>query len=229
LPTLKVNDLVMNYSERGDGSTVVALHAATVSSKELGWLVSAIVHESFNVVTPDLRGHGETANPASDLHMTRLVDDVLEFIYQLGRSPVHLLGYSLGGAISLYAAQRQPDIARSVVLLGSNYRAPTQERIHTVLGAESARPEIQQQVFNSETGVVVGWDKSPDAFQSVSCPSLVIVGDRDEFVDVEDNVALYRALPNAELLVVPRADHLGLVRHPMVFRALGHFYGHAAH
>jgi len=227
VPTVKVNDLNMHYTERGDGATVVALHAATVSSRELGWLVGAIVHESFNVLTPDLRGHGETGNPTDSLHLTQLVDDVLEFVYVLGRAPVHLLGYSLGGAVSLYAAQRRPDLIRSLVMLGSNYRAPTQERIAALLGPEEQRPEIQQQVFDPETGVVVGWDKPTEAFKSIACPSLLIVGDRDEFVDVEDNVALYRALPNSELLVVPYADHLGLVRHEMVFRALGQFYMHA--
>lgn len=227
MPAAKVNDLNMHYTERGDGDTVVALHAATVSSRELGWLVSAIVHESFNVLTPDLRGHGETGNPADNLHLTRLVDDVLEFIYVLGRSPVHLLGYSLGGAVSLYAAQRRPDLVRSLVMLGSNYRAPTQERIEALLGPEQDRPDIQQQVFDPETGVGVGWDKPAEAFKNITCPALLIVGDRDEFVEVEDNVALYRALPNSELLVVPHTDHLGLVRHEMVFRALGHFYGHA--
>jgi hypothetical protein len=27
-------------------------------------------------------------------------------------------------------------------------------------------------------------------------------------------------MPNAELLIVPHADHLGLVRHPLVYQAL---------
>jgi len=215
----------MHYLERGDGPTVVALHAATVSSRELGWLVSAIVHESFNVLTPDLRGHGETDNPSGTLHLTQLVDDVLEFIYLLGRAPVHLLGYSLGGAVALYAAQHSPDLVRSLVMLGSNYRAPTQDRITALLGPEADRPVIQQQVFHPRDGVVVGWDKPVEVFKCIACPSLLILGDRDEFVEAEDNVVLYRALPNGELLVVPHTDHLGLVRHEMVFRALGHFYG----
>jgi hypothetical protein len=31
-------------------------------------------------------------------------------------------------------------------------------------------------------------------------------------------------MPRSELLVVPRADHLGLVRHPLVHTALTDFY-----
>ncbi len=219
----------MYYTERGDGPTVVALHAATSSSVEMGWLVAAIVHEGFNVVTPDLRGHGQTANPAPDLHLTRLVDDVLEFIYLLGRTPLHMMGYSLGGAVALYAAQRRPDLFRSLVLLGTNTRAPSQERLRQVLGPPEQRPEVQQLIFDPQLGVVVGWDQPPEAFRSILCPTLIICGDRDEFNDPEDALRLYRVLPHAEVLIIPHTDHLGLVRHPMVFRALSDFYSRVPH
>jgi pimeloyl-ACP methyl ester carboxylesterase len=225
MPVLKVADLDIYYTERGDGPTVIALHAATVSSLELGWLIRAIVHEGYNVISPDLRGHGQTGNPDPDLHLTRLVDDLLEFVYLLGRAPVHVMGYSLGGAVALYAAQRRPDHFRSLVLLGTNYRAPSQERLLTVLGPMEDRAEIQQQVFHPETGVVVGWNLPVTAFASIPCPALIISGDRDEFADAEDNLALYRAMPRAEALVIPRTDHLGLVKHPLVFGALLDFYG----
>ncbi|HOA24581.1 MAG: alpha/beta fold hydrolase [Aggregatilineales bacterium] len=226
MPTIRVNGTDMHYTERGDGPTVVALHAATVSSKQLGWLSSAVVHEGFNVVTPDLRGHGETPNPAPDMHLPRLVEDILEFIYLLGRTPVHALGYSLGGAVALYAAQQRPDVFRSLVLLGTNYRAPSEQRLRQIIGPPEAREGMVQEVFDTETGCIVGWEKPLDAFRTIVAPTLIITGDRDEFNDPQDNLDLYKKLPNAELLVVPRTDHLGLVRHPMVFRAVGDFYGH---
>lgn len=229
MPFLRLKDLSMYYTERGDGPTVVALHAATSSSVEVGWLVAAIVHEGFNVVTPDLRGHGQTANPAPDLHLTRLVDDILEFIYLLGRTPLHMMGYSLGGAVALYAAQRRPELFRSLVLLGTNYRAPSQERLRQVLGPPEQRPEAQQRIFDPQQGVVVGWDQPLEAFRSILCPTLIICGDRDEFNDPEDSLRLYRTLPHAEALIIPHTDHLGLVRHPMVFRALSDFYSRVPH
>ena len=36
---------------------------------------------------------------------------------------------------------------------------------------------------------------------------LILIGDRDQFIPVEDAVAMYRLIPNAELAVVPNADH----------------------
>lgn len=226
MPTIHVNDLDMYYTERGDGPPLVALHAATANSTLMGWLASDLQSLGFNVITPDLRGHGKTPNPAPDLHLPRLVDDFLEFLYHLGRTPVHGIGYSMGGGVLLYAARRQPDLFKSVALLGTNYRHASRERVIKVVGPPEKREGIVQKVFDPETGIAIGWDAPADSFSKLTLPTLIMCADHDEFNDVEENVTLFRAMPSAELLVVPHTDHLGLVRHPMVHTALHEFYGH---
>ena len=224
MPVLQVHDIEAHYTERGDGPTVVALHAATSNGSEMGWLARLIAHEGFNVVTPDLRGHGSTGNPAPDMHLLRLVDDVLEFIYLLGRSSPHAAGFSLGGAVALYAARQRPDLFRSLVLVGTGYRAPSDENLITAIGPEGTRSAEQNAIFDRQTGTVVGWNASPESLSVIACPTLVVAADRDEFYDLEDSLALYQALPNAEMLIVPRCDHIGLVRHPLVMQAVRDFY-----
>ena len=224
MPVLQVHDIEMAYAERGDGPTVVALHAATSNGSEMGWLAHIIAHEGFNVVTPDLRGHGATPNPAPDLHLPRLADDMLEFIYLLGRTPLHAAGFSLGGAVMLNAARQRPELFRSLVLMGTSYCAPTPERVRKVIGPEDARTVQQKAIFDRQAGAVVGWQIPPDALEVVICPVLIITADRDEYYEPEDSLTLYRSLPNAEVLIVPRSDHVGLVRHPLVVQAVRDFY-----
>lgn len=224
MPTLRVRDIEMHYTERGDGPTVVALHAATSKGAEMGWLAHLISHEGFNVVTPDLRGHGATHNPAPDLRLLRLVDDVLEFVYLLGRASPHAVGFSLGGAVALYAARQRPDLFRSLVLLGTSYHAPSAENLVEVIGPEASRSAEQKAIFDHQTGTVVGWDASLESLGVVACPALIIAADRDEFHDPEDILALYRTLPNAGMLIAPHCDHIGLVRHPVVMQAVRDFY-----
>ncbi len=51
------------------------------------------------------------------------------------------------------------------------------------------------------------FDYSPEALARIAVPTLVLVGDRDEVLPVEEAVELFRRLPTAELAVVPDADH----------------------
>jgi pimeloyl-ACP methyl ester carboxylesterase len=190
----------------------------------MGWLAHIIAHEGFNVVTPDLRGHGTTPNPAPDLHLSRLADDVLEFIYLLGRTPLHAAGFSLGGAVMLSAARQRPELFRSLVLMGTSYRAPSPERVTKVIGPGEKRTAQQKTIFDPQHGAVVGWQIPPDTLQGVSCPVLIIAADRDEYNVLEDTLVLYRSLPNAEVLVVPHSGHIDLVRNPMVIQAVRDFY-----
>ena len=46
-----------------------------------------------------------------------------------------------------------------------------------------------------------------DDIKQIAVPTLIIWGDRDQFLPVDDAVELYRLVPNAQLAVVPNADH----------------------
>ena len=48
----------------------------------------------------------------------------------------------------------------------------------------------------------------------IGAPTLVVVGDRDEFHPVEEAVRLYRRLPNAEMAVLPGGSHMGPIFEP---------------
>jgi pimeloyl-ACP methyl ester carboxylesterase len=43
---------------------------------------------------------------------------------------------------------------------------------------------------------------------AITAPTLIMVGDRDEFCSVEDGVRAYRALSESELAVVPNTGHV---------------------
>ncbi|MER7541599.1 alpha/beta fold hydrolase [Spirillospora sp. NPDC127506] len=60
----------------------------------------------------------------------------------------------------------------------------------------------------------------PDAFdtlRAVKVPALVMIGDEDALATEDEARAMADALPNAELLVIPRAGHLCAVEQPDLF------------
>jgi pimeloyl-ACP methyl ester carboxylesterase len=44
-------------------------------------------------------------------------------------------------------------------------------------------------------------------FQKITAPTLILLGDRDEFIPVEEAVEMYRFIPNAELAILLNATH----------------------
>jgi pimeloyl-ACP methyl ester carboxylesterase len=55
---------------------------------------------------------------------------------------------------------------------------------------------------------------SGDDLPRITAPTLVVTGELDEFGPPEESVRLYRALPNAELAILPGSDHMRPVFEP---------------
>jgi pimeloyl-ACP methyl ester carboxylesterase len=59
-----------------------------------------------------------------------------------------------------------------------------------------------------------------DDLKQISVPTLIIWGDRDQFLPVEDAVELYRLIPNSQLAVLPNANHFVTRTKVMLFAEL---------
>jgi len=103
---------------RADAPPVVLLHGGGQTRHAWSGTGRALAADGYFVASVDLRGHGESSWPADgDYSLDAFVDDVAALARQLGTPPV-LVGASLGGLSSLYAAATiEPPIARGLVLV----------------------------------------------------------------------------------------------------------------
>jgi pimeloyl-ACP methyl ester carboxylesterase len=114
-----VNGLSLYYDEYGDGASgtpLVLLHGAFHTGEMFGPLLTELA-ENRLVITPDLQGHGRTADIGRPLRFETMANDVAELIRHLGLSQVDVLGYSLGGAAGLRLAIQHPDLVRRLVVM----------------------------------------------------------------------------------------------------------------
>ncbi|MDU0290995.1 alpha/beta hydrolase [Saccharothrix longispora] len=66
----------------------------------------------------DLPGFGRSEPiHGYDFRMTTHAEVVIEYVESLGGGPVHLLGNSMGGAITLMAAAKRPDLVKTLTLV----------------------------------------------------------------------------------------------------------------
>lgn len=98
--------------------------------------------DAIECVAVDLPGHGEShhRDPSSLLHYVDYVRDIKLILDELGWEHCHLLGHSMGGALSLIAASALPDTILSLTMLDSLHplsRRPDQ-------GPEMLKRSLQQ-------------------------------------------------------------------------------------
>ena len=103
----------LNSRALGTGHPVVALHGSASSGAAWRSLVGYL-EGRFRVHTPDLPGYG--ASPPGAGGLAGDARAVAGLIERIG-APVHLVGYSWGGAVALKLAAWRPEAVRSLTVI----------------------------------------------------------------------------------------------------------------
>lgn len=116
--------------------TLVFAHANGFPAGTYRSLFDHWQHAGWHVLAPGQLGHDPAWPVKSNWRPTR--DELIAFIErEAGPGPVHLVGHSLGGYLSLLVAARRPDLVAGVVLLDSPVLAGW--RAHSVRMIKAAR------------------------------------------------------------------------------------------
>ena len=245
----------IRYVVRGAGPPVVLVHGFMVST-ELNWVVPGILDSlatRYTVVALDLRGHGASDKPHDpSAYGAAFVDDVVRLLDHLGIQRAHVVGYSMGSAITLKLLSTHPDRVISAVLGGFGWREPElghpegvlqlraqldraargETTLADMLAASESidLPAPMRTALNSNDVVALQAVQAGDsalhavteaALRSNAIPVLAIVGELDwAKPDAEQMVEV---LTGAELEIIPAANHVSAVTHPLFRDAVVRF------
>lgn len=225
------------YETSGDGEPLVLLHGGLEANGSWAAQIPALA-EYFRVVAPERRGHGHTPDLEGPLSYEIMAGDMIGFIEAAIGESAHLVGWSDGGIIGLLIAGDRPDLVRKLVVIGANFDVSGYvPGFGQVLDLPSDSPQFAPFRGDYEAASPDGpehwpvvfsktmsmWKKEPhisvDELRRISARTLVVAGD-DDICTLEHTVALYDAIPNAELAVVPGTSHLAPMERPDLVNSL---------
>jgi pimeloyl-ACP methyl ester carboxylesterase len=111
-----VNGLHLYYELHGTGRPLVLLHGGLGSGEMFGPVVPLLAAGGYQVILPDLQGHGRTADIDRPLDIKLMADDIAALARHLDVERIDVMGYSLGGGVALFTALKYPELVRKVIV-----------------------------------------------------------------------------------------------------------------
>jgi pimeloyl-ACP methyl ester carboxylesterase len=209
---------------------VLLLHGFATSAdrtwRDNGW-IDLLADMGRTVIAPDLLGHGSAPKPHDPAAYQDLGAPILA---ELPDEPVDAVGFSLGSRLLLGLAADQPERFRRLVITGAGanlFRNDGSGLVRQAIRGEAdeANPVVRYFANLARDpgsdpaaleALLEGDTKrlTPEMLATVTCPTLVALGDRDFAGPPEP---LVEALPNAQLVVLRGVDHFST---PKEFRLI---------
>jgi len=238
---VQVNDLKMYYEIHGTGIPVLLIHGG-METCQMWHPFLQFFSDDYMLITPDSRAHGRTNNPSQEFSYALMAADMAGLIEVLGLQKPFVAGYSDGGQTALDMAMVYPGLARGYLIGGIYYcmTPEWQATMQGLLGFDGPgkvdfervlhkNPELVQTLqarhdlfhaagywksFLSQISSqwMVPLNYSAADFAKIVDPLFFFCGDRDVFCPPEQNLEMYRMVNQAEMAVIPNADHFSMAQ-----------------
>ena len=113
MPKVKANGININYEKTGQGEPLIMIPYLSVDNACYAFQTPEY-SKSFECISIDPRGAGETDKPDGTYSMELFADDVAAFMDALGIKSAHVMGVSLGAATGFWLAAKYPAKVKSL-------------------------------------------------------------------------------------------------------------------
>jgi len=218
-----LNGVQLYFEVHGAGEPLLLLHGFSGSSQD--WMASAGEWGTqFQLVVPDLRGHGRSAILSKHFRHEDAATDMLALLDHLGIGACKAVGISGGGNVMLHVATKEPKRVKAMVLVSATPYFPSQARLIMSQYAEGL-PDEQWEILrrrhpsgDAQIKAILASTKAfadsyddmnftPPYLSTIQARTLIVQGDHDPLYPVELSAEMARAIPQSSLWIVPNAGH----------------------
>ncbi len=220
---INIKSIDINYIQYGEGSDIILLHGWGQNIEMMQPLGDKL-QKNHRITILDLPGFGKSSEPTEELTVYDYCEILREFVTRLKIKNPTLIGHSFGGRISIiYASKYEVD---KLVLFGSpcfakrsnpSLKVKVLKFMKKVPGInkleEFAKKHIGSSDYKSASPMMrkilvntVNADLS-ECCKKIKCPTLLIWGENDTAVSVDEAKEIEKLIEDAGLIILPNSTH----------------------
>ncbi|MFW9830447.1 MAG: alpha/beta fold hydrolase [Candidatus Thorarchaeota archaeon] len=242
---IEANGLKIHYYDHGTGPPLILLHGGTGTALQTWEPCIPAFAQHYRVIAPDCRGQGQTTNPTGEFTYQLMADDTVAFIKALGVTHPFICGWSDGGQIVLELGIQHPGLAQGLIAGGISSHltftatlnaggilAPGKVDFDTIqtqipemvtllqtLHSAIYGPDYWKTLLTNMSKMWLNPKEYPgNRLQAITDPTLIVHGDRDAFIPLDNAITAHQLIPNAELAIIPNGDHMTLTTTSTLYR-----------
>lgn len=207
--------------------TIILLHGALGSAEQMQPLKIEL-EKHYKVYSFTFSGHGSNPLLIADFSMSLFASDTINFMEVNKIDVASFVGYSMGGYVAMYIAKLHPEKVKKIITLGTKFYwdetvAAKQTQMFNPETIQLKVPALAQHLKNihgkdnwqivlqKTSAMLSALGKNNvlhlDDYASIENESLIMLGDRDNMVSLEETVQVYKKMLHAEMAVLPGTPH----------------------
>jgi pimeloyl-ACP methyl ester carboxylesterase len=240
---LNIDGINIAFVRQGTGIPLILIHGYPLDHS-IWDPVAALLENDFEMIMPDLRGFGNSEPMEADRSMLAYASDIAGLLERLRLRKVHMVGHSMGGYVALAFARAFSERIAGFGLVASQVLADTPERkearyatarevlatgVATVV--EAMTPKLssdkdtqsfvrdlmsRQQAAGLACALQAMAERadSTEILTNLRCPVVIVHGQADALIPVEQGRAMRTALPSAHYVELEAAGHMPMLEDP---------------
>lgn len=206
---------------------ILFLHGALGAASQFEPLAAAM-SDHYDVHLINFSGHGNVPFSEQGFSIQVFAAEVLSYLESHQLDFVHIFGYSMGGYVAMYLARHYPEKTGRVITLATkfNWNEATAGKEVKQLNPDLIGEKVPAFAQTLEARHTAGDWKTvvtrtaqlieelghqsllkPADYAQVVTPCMLMMGDRDNMVSFQETIEVYKALPLAQLTVMPDTAH----------------------
>lgn len=208
---------------------ILLLHGAIGAKDQLLPLGESLA-DDFCVHRLNFSGHGGEPMPDQPWSIQLFAEQVQTYInsYVPADEPVYLFGYSMGGYVAMYINRHHPGRLMKTITLATKFHWDEQgaakevqmlnpetilKKIPAFAGQLEKRhiPHNWKVVLENTASMLLAMGKDnplrQEDYELIATPCLLLLGDRDKMVTLDETVGVYKKLPAGQLGILPATAH----------------------